>query len=161
MDRAWSRLMAACGALAALALGAMALLVTADVLIRNLTPVALPWVLELSEYSLPFATFLAAPWILYRNQHVRLDVLLTALPARTARWLERVVDAVGLAISLLLLWYGFAALADSWRQDSLVIKALTFAEWWLFVPLVLCFALLSIEFVRRLVRPGGPAPLLP
>jgi len=158
MSRAWSRLMAACGALAALALGAMALLVTADVLIRNLTSGALPWVLEVSEYSLPFATFLAAPWILHRNQHVRLDVLLTALPATAARWLERAVDAIGLAISLLLLWYGFAALADSFRQDSLVIKAMTFSEWWLFVPFVLCFALLSIEFVRRLAR---PAPLLP
>jgi TRAP-type C4-dicarboxylate transport system permease small subunit len=157
MTRAWSRLMNACGALAALALGAMALLVTADVLIRNLTSGALPWVLEVSEYTLPFATFLAAPWILYRNQHVRLDVLLTALPAHAARWLERVVDTMGLAISLLLLWYGFAALADSFRQDSLVIKAMTFSEWWLFVPFVFCFALLSIEFVRRLARPGSTA----
>jgi TRAP-type C4-dicarboxylate transport system permease small subunit len=157
MSRAWSGLMAACGTLAALALGAMALLVTADVLIRNLTSGALPWVLEVSEYTLPFATFIAAPWILHRNQHVRLDVLLTALPARTARWLERVVDAIGLAISLLLLWYGFAALADSFRQDSLVIKAMTFSEWWLFVPFVFCFALLSIEFVRRLARPGSTA----
>jgi len=157
MSRAWSQLMNGCGALAALALGAMALLVTADVLIRNLTSGALPWVLELSEYTLPFATFLAAPWILHRNQHVRLDVLLTALPAGTARWLERGVDAVGLVISLLLLWYGFTALADSFRQDSLVIKAMTFREWWLFVPLVLCFALLSVEFVRRLARPGTAA----
>jgi len=157
MSRAWSRLMNGCGALAALALGAMALLVTADVLIRNLTSGALPWVLELSEYSLPFATFLAAPWILHRNQHVRLDILLTALPAAAARMLERAVDAAGLAISLLLSWYGFAALADSFLQNSLVIKAMTFPEWWLFVPLVICFALLSIEFVRRLAGSGSAA----
>lgn len=154
MSRAWSRLMSACGTLAALALGAMALLVTGDVLIRNLTSAALPWVLEMSEYTLPFATFLAAPWILHRNQHVRLDVLLTSLPPGAARALERAVDALGLAISLVLTWYGFAALADSYRQDSLVIKTFTFAEWWLFVPLVLCFTLLSAEFVRRLARSG-------
>jgi TRAP-type C4-dicarboxylate transport system permease small subunit len=150
VNRAWSRLMSACGALAALALGAMALLVTADVAIRNLSTIALPWVLEFSEYSLPFATFLAAPWILHRGEHVRLDVLLTSLPRGAARWLERAVDVLGLAICLVLTWYGFAALADSWRQDSLVIKTFTFPEWWQFAPFVWCFALLAVEFVRRL-----------
>lgn len=157
MSRAWSRLMSACGAIAALALGAMALLVTADVAIRNLSDLALPWVLEFSEYVLPFATFLAAPWILHRNQHVRLDVLLTFLPPGAARWLERGVDVLGLAICLVLTWYGFAALADSYRQDSLVIKTFTFPEWWLFVPFVWCFALLAAEFVRRLARGAKPA----
>jgi TRAP-type C4-dicarboxylate transport system permease small subunit len=157
MNRAWLRLVNACGAAAALALGAMALLVTVDVAIRNLSAIALPWVLEFSEYVLPFATFLAAPWILYRGEHVRLDVLLTALPPRAARWLERGVDALCLAICLVLTWYGFAALADSWRQDSLVIKTFTFPEWWLFVPFVWCFALLSVEFVRRLARSRVPA----
>jgi TRAP-type C4-dicarboxylate transport system permease small subunit len=156
MGRAWSRLMDACGAIAALALGVVALLVTADVLIRNVSTGALPWVLEMSEYTLPFATFLAAPWILHRNEHVRLDALVNALPARLARVLARAVDAAGLAISLLLLWYGFTALADSFRQNAVVIKTYTFPEWWLFVPLVWCFALLSIEFVRRLARQGTP-----
>jgi TRAP-type C4-dicarboxylate transport system permease small subunit len=156
MDRAWSRLMGACGALAALALGIVALLVTADVLIRNMSTGALPWVLEMSEYTLPFATFLAAPWILHRNEHVRLDALVNALPAAVARGLARAVDVVGLAISLVLLWYGFTALADSFRQNAVVIKTYTFPEWWLFVPLVWCFALLSIEFVRRLARQGTP-----
>ena len=155
VNRVWSALLSACGALAAVALGVMALLVTADVLIRNVTTGALPWVLDMSEYTLPFATFLAAPWILHRNEHVRLDVLLSALPAAVARMLERVVDVMGLAICLLLLWYGFAALADSFRQNSLVIKTYTFPEWWLFVPLVWCFALLSIEFVRRLAHGGS------
>lgn len=157
MGRAWAALMSACGALAALALGIVALLVTADVLIRNLSSGALPWVLEMSEYTLPFATFLAAPWILHRNEHVRLDALVNALPASVARTLARAVDGVGLAISLILLWYGFTALSDSFRQDSVVIKTYTFPEWWLFVPLVWCFALLSIEFVRRLARSRSTA----
>ncbi|MGH8706367.1 MAG: TRAP transporter small permease [Burkholderiales bacterium] len=153
MTRAWSALMSACGALAAIALGAMALLVTADVVFRNIGLVALPWVLDVSEYSLPFATFLAAPWILHRNGHVRIDALLSALPPAAARSLERACDLVGLAISLVLLWYGCAALADSYRQDSLVIKSFTFPEWWLFVPMAACFLLLAIEFMRRLANP--------
>lgn len=149
--RAWRALMQACGALAALALGATALLVTVDVALRNLAGVSLPWAIELTEYSLPAATFLAAPWILFHNQHVRLDALLNALPQRMTRWLERGADIIGLAISLALVWYGLRTILESARTDSMVLKALVFPEWWLYVPVPLCFALLAVEFTRRLL----------
>jgi len=149
--RAWRALMQASGMLAALALGATALLVTVDVALRNVAGVSLPWAIELTEYSLPAATFLAAPWILHHNQHVRLDALLNALPQRMTRWLERGADVTGLAISLALVWYGLRTILESARTDSMVLKALVFPEWWLYVPVPLCFALLAVEFVRRLV----------
>jgi len=155
--RAWRALMQACGALAALALGATALLVTFDVALRNIAGISLPWAIELTEYSLPAATFLAAPWILFHNQHVRLDALLNALPRNVARWLERGADAAGLAISLMLVWYGMRTILESARTDSMVLKALVFPEWWLYVPVPLCFALLAIEFVRRLVTQPSTA----
>ena len=71
----YARLMRACGALSAATVGAITLLVCWDVIGRNLglrTPV---WTNEVTEYALPVATLLAAPWLLWRNQHVRLDLL--------------------------------------------------------------------------------------
>ena len=62
----------------------MALLVTLDVVMRNVGLGTLAWVNEVSEYSLPVATLLIAPWLLHRNQHVRLDVLLASVPKRLA-----------------------------------------------------------------------------
>ena len=89
---------------AALLLGAMAVLITADVVMRNVGLGTLAWVLELSEYSLPVATLLAAPWLLHRNEHVRLDMLLGALPGRAAYWLERGADVLGLLICAVFVW---------------------------------------------------------
>lgn len=163
MRKTYHALMQACGGAAALALGLAALLVALDVVLRNLNAMALPWVVEVSEYSLPIATFLAAPWILYRNEHVRLDLLLTALPRGVARAVDRVADVAGLLICLVFLWFGVYVIIDSARHGSIVDKTLSFPEWWLYVPVPFCFALLSIEFVRRMLVAdsiNAPAPHL-
>jgi TRAP-type C4-dicarboxylate transport system permease small subunit len=154
MGRAYRRLLHACAVIAALLLGVTALLVTGDVVARNIGLGTLPWILEVSEYVLPLATFLVAPWLLVRNEHVRLDVLLTSLPPRLARALARAGDLLGLAICAVFVIYGARAIASSAQQGSLVIKSVVFPEWWLYAPVPVCFALLGIEFVRRLLGQG-------
>ncbi len=153
MKRLYHLLMHGCGVTAALTIGVLALLVTFDVIARNIGLGSFPWVVELSEYSLPLATFLAAPWLLYRNEHVRIDMLLTALPQQAARQIDRAADLIGLAVCVVFVWYGVKVIADSAKLGSLVIKTLVFPEWWLFLPVPLCFALLGIEFVRRMTGP--------
>jgi TRAP-type C4-dicarboxylate transport system permease small subunit len=136
--------------LAALVLGAMAVLVTLEVLTRNLGLGGIAWVNEVSEYSLPMATLLVAPWLLHRNEHVRLDVLLDALPRRLARALERLVDVLGIAICAVFVWYGTKLILDSARLGSMVVKTLSIPEWWQYALVPVCFLLLAVEFARRL-----------
>jgi len=156
MARGYRWLLEAMAAAAALLLGAMALAVTLDVLARNLGLGAAPWILEVSEYVLPLATLLVAPWLLRRNEHVRLDALLRALPERGARLLELATDAAGLAICLILVLYGMRTALDSARQGAMVFKSVVFPEWWLYAPFAACFAFLAVEFARRIAL--RPAP---
>lgn len=135
---------------AAVLLGAMALLVTLDVLVRNIGIGTIAWVNELSEYSLPVATLLVAPWLLHRNEHVRLDVLLVSLPQKLSRVLERCVDVLGIAICAVFVWYGVRLILDSMRIGSMVVKTLAVPEWWQYALVPVCFLLLAIEFARRL-----------
>lgn len=155
----YQRLMQACGVLAALLLGSVVLLVSYDVIARNLGARSLPWIVEVTEYALPLATFLAAPWLMYRNQHIRLDLLGTILPAALLRRIDRLAALLGGLVSLVIAWYGLAALLDARAAGTLVIKSLVFPEWWLLLPLPLCFALLAIECLRRaLVQSAHEAP---
>lgn len=135
---------------AAAVLGAMALLVTLDVVARNTGLGTIAWVNEVSEYSLPVATLLVAPWLLHRNDHVRLDVLLVSLPSGLARTLERVTDLVGIAICAVFVWYSLRLIADSMSIGSIVVKTLTIPEWWQYALVPVAFALLAVEFARRL-----------
>lgn len=155
--RAYRGLLHAGAVAAALLLGVLALLVTADVVARNLGWGTLPWILEVSEYCLPLATFLVAPWLLSRSEHVRVDVLLTMLPRRAARALDLAADAAGLAVCAVFVVYGIRAVTSSAQQGSLVIKSIVFPEWWLFAPVPVSFAFLAVEFLRRLVTREPPA----
>ena len=141
----YGNLLKGLAALAALLLGVTALAITLDVIARNVGLGTLPWILEVSEYVLPLATFLAAPWLLHRNEHVRLDVLLTAFPR-----LNHVANLVGLSVCGVLVVYGVRTILNSAAQGSMVFKSVVFPEWWLYAPVPLCFGLLSIEFLRRL-----------
>ena len=55
----------------------------------------------------------------------------------------------------MFIWYGVKAIADSRQLGSMVFKTLVFPEWWLFVPVPLCFALLAVEFLRAHSSPRG------
>lgn len=157
LGHAYRGLLHAGAVTAALLLGVVAALVTLDVVARNVGLGTLPWILEVSEYSLPLATFLIAPWLLHQGQHVALDVVVTALPPAWARTLDRLGNTIGLAVSLVFVVFGARTIAASAAQGSMVIKAIVFPEWWLYAPVPVCFALLAVEFVRRLAGRGAPA----
>jgi len=149
---AYGRFLDALVVLAAALLLAMIVVVTGDVVLRNLTRTGIAWSNEISEYALYVLTLLTAPWLLRRGQHVRLDLVLTQVPARVAWAMEAVSDLFGFAVSLTLVVYGVAMTVQSFRLGSITIKTLVFPEWWLLWPLPLFFALLAVEFVFRFHR---------
>ena len=161
LARAYRLLVQTLAWVAALLLGAMAVLVTADVVVRNAGLGTLAWVLEVSEYSLPIATLLAAPWLLHRNEHVRLDVLLVAIPRPLARALERCADVLGIAMCAVFVWYSVRLILDSARIGATVVKTLSIPEWWQYALVPVCFLLLAIEFARRLLARGEPSRAVP
>ena len=148
-------LMRGCGYLAAATVALITLLVCYDVVGRNLGLPSLVWVNEITEYALPIATLAAAPWLMWRNQHVRLDLLGAVLSTSSQRRVDRVASLLGLVISLVMVWYAVRMLLDSRQAGSLVMKALVFPEWWLYVPVPIGFALLALECGRRVLRPSG------
>jgi TRAP-type C4-dicarboxylate transport system permease small subunit len=148
----FGRLFDALAVLAALTLLVMVALVTADIVLRNLTRTGFPWANEVSEYALYGMTLLTAPWLLRRGQHVRIDLLLAVVPPRVAWLMEAAGDVIGFIVCMVMVRYGFHMMADSFRIGSITIKNLVFPEWWLLWPLPLCFALLAFEFAFRLHR---------
>jgi TRAP-type transport system small permease protein len=152
LSRAYGHLLEAFAVLAAVILFCMVVIVTTDIVVRNVSHGAILWANEVSEYALYVMTLLTAPWLLRRSQHIRLDLVLVMLPARAAWLVEAVADIVGFCVCLALVRYGTAMAYDSFRIGAITIKNLFFPEWWLLAPLPVCFALVAIEFVFRLHR---------
>src|SRR5262249_61326990 len=64
----------------------MTLLIGADVATRNLGAGGIAWSNEVSENILYLITLLSAPWLLRQGQHIRVGILLRAMPPRLG-WL--------------------------------------------------------------------------
>ena len=152
LSNLFGKLLNALAVAAALTLLAMVVMVTADILLRNLTRTGFAWSNEVSEYALYAITLLTAPWLLRRGQHVRIDLVLTVVPARLAWLMEVVADAIGFAVCAVMVRYGAIMVSESLRLNSITIKNLVFPEWWLLAPLPVIFALLAIEFAFRFAR---------
>jgi len=135
---------------------AMMLIIVGDVALRNLAipglPQGLAWSNEISELMLYLITMSVAPWLLRQGQHIRVDIMLQAIPARLAWSLEWVGDLIGFVCCIVMAWYGAKAAWSSYASGAVNIKTLVTPEWWALAPLPLVFFLLAIEMVFRMIR---------
>ena len=135
---------------------AMMFIIVGDVALRNLAipglPRGLAWSNEISELMLYLITMCVAPWLLRQGQHIRVDILLQALPPRMAWTFEWVGDVLCLACCAVIAWYGTQAAWSSYASGAVNIKTLVTPEWWALAPLPLVFVLLAIEMVFRMHR---------
>ena len=130
-------------------------MICADVFLRNVRvfPIAgLEWANEISEAMLYLITLLTAPWLLRRGQHIRVDIVLRAVPPRAGWLMEWLVDLLGLACCALIAWYSARAAFASFKAGSVSIKTLVTPEWWLLIALPIAFTALTIEMLLRMRR---------
>lgn len=134
----------------------MTLMICADVLLRNVHLIpgvyGLEWSTEISEAMLYIVTILTAPWLLRQGQHIRVDIVLRAVPARLGWYFEWIADVLGLSCCLIVFWYGVEATLASYRAGAMTIKTLVTPEWWLLSLLPAGFLLLSAEMAFRMRR---------
>jgi TRAP-type C4-dicarboxylate transport system permease small subunit len=150
LSRLYGRLLDGMLLAACLLLLGMTFLIGLDVLLRNVGAGGIAPSNELSEDSLYLITILAAPALLRRGQHIRIDIFLRMLPPRLAWLLEWLCDAVGIVCCLFFVWYGARVTIASYLAGSVSIKTLVLPEWWTFVPMPLCFLMVALEFGFRM-----------
>ena len=159
LSDAYGRLLAGLALAGCALLFAMMLVIVADVALRNIAVPGLPrglaWSNEVSELMLYLITMCVAPWLLRQGQHIRVDILLQALPPRLAWSLEWVADILALACCLFFAWYGAKAAWSSFAAGAVNIKTLVTPEWWSLAPLPVVFALLAVEMLFRMHRLHG------
>jgi TRAP-type C4-dicarboxylate transport system permease small subunit len=155
LSRWYEGLLSALMLVAALLVLAMVLMIGGDVLLRNLGAGGLAWSNEVSEYILYLVTLLAAPWLLRRGQHIRVDIVLRALPRRAAYAMEWMGDIAGFACALYFVWYGWRVAAASYRAGAISLKTMVLPEWWMLAAMPAAFLLVAVEFVFRMYRLAG------
>ncbi|MGI9522628.1 MAG: TRAP transporter small permease [Hyphomicrobiaceae bacterium] len=143
------------GSLAGIVIGLFAIAIPLDLVLRLFKIGNLPGMQEVIEYVLFACVFLAAPWALRLGAHIRVDVLIRALPTARAKVVDRLLNLLGFVICAALAWYGFRNLIQAYTFNSTQRKYFDVPEWWLLTAFVICFLLLAVEFFSRILRGGA------
>ncbi|MFC3615790.1 TRAP transporter small permease [Lutimaribacter marinistellae] len=157
LNSAFDRVLLACAIFAAGIFGATAVLISVNVVLRNLGAATIYGLLDAVEYGLLAATFLAAPWVLSQKAHVSVDLVTSVLRPATSRRLSRAVSLTGFTVSLVFLRYAVEAAWRSAERGSMIRTAFTIPEWWVLAIAPVAFVLICIEFLRQAAHPDERA----
>lgn len=160
LDAAFGRLYELIGTLVGLSIGLFVIGIATDLFLRLLGLGNLAGVQEVIEYALFGGVFLTAPWLLRLGAHVRVDLLLSALPKGALVPFERVVDIIGFIICAAMAWFAWVNLSNSILFGAVLMKYFNVPEWWLLSVVLTSFVLLAIEFVFRFFRADALADAL-
>jgi len=150
LHRGFERVAALLAAVAGAVILAMSLWITYDVLSRYFFDVASPWSFDLSEYSLVWITFLGAPWVLMQDRHVRIEILVDALPVPAQRALGVTMSAIAIGVCVILVWRTGIAAVEYFRNDIMMPRIWRIPRIWPYAVIPIGSVLLACAFVARL-----------
>jgi len=131
----------------------LTLLICVDVASRYLRLFAMPWSLEVAEYALYAITFLGAPWVLFNQGHIAIDIAVENLRPRAKARVAAVANSIGALVCAILTFASTVAWWRSFTSGTVIQQTFTFPEWWMFVGPPPIFLIMTLIFIRWLRTP--------
>jgi len=122
--------------------------VNIEVILRYLTGKAHPWVVELTEYTLLIVTLLGAAWVLRREEHIIIDLLLTRLKPRGRAMLEAINYGISAVLCFIVVWYGALICLDDLQRGAVFYKAIIIAKAPIMSAVPIGFFILGVQSLR-------------
>src|SRR5438270_8592115 len=109
---------------AAFLIAAMMLIITFDVVVRNLGYQSSAHFFTFTEYALLAVPCLGAPWLVREKGHIYVEILLMYLQPRSRKLLTCVIGGVCIAVCAILAWYGFEVTLGDFLQSEKDVRSL-------------------------------------
>ncbi len=150
--RWFDRLNRVLAAVACMLLVLITLAICTEIFTRSALDISNPWLVELSEITLLYVTFLGAAWVLGNDKHVALDLVLNHISDNAARRLHLVLSLMAAVACFIVTWFGILMVIDQFVSDirePTIMAPLTF---WITAVVPFGFVLLGVQFIRRGIR---------
>jgi TRAP-type C4-dicarboxylate transport system permease small subunit len=158
--RAYDGLIYGMAFIAAFLMAAMMVVITLDVVLRNLGYQSSAHFFTFTEYALLIVPCLGAPWLAREKGHIYVEIVLNSF---APRWRARMTMAIGvlcIAVCLVIAWYGFQITWRDFVQNEKDVRSMDFPRWMIVGFIPLSFLMMAIEFARFLrKRENFLAPL--
>jgi C4-dicarboxylate transporter, DctQ subunit len=143
------------GVLVSLLLG-LILLGLAQILLRNLAGIALPWADGAMRAMVLWLAMIAAAVAAAQSKHIRISIVEQWLPLRLMRWLNRVIFLTTGLVCLGMTWLSLNMVALEYQFQT---EAFLDVPTWVVQMIVpFGFAMMAARFLANAVVPPEPEP---
>ncbi len=150
--RAYDALLYGMAGLGALLIAAMMVIITLDVVVRNLGYQSSAHFFTFTEYALLLVPCLGAPWLVREKGHIFVELMLMHLKPAPRRWLLRFIGVACIAVCLVIAWYGFSVTLQNYLGAERDVRSFDAPRWMIVGWIPLSFLMMAIEFARFLWR---------
>jgi C4-dicarboxylate transporter DctQ subunit len=154
--RAYDAALRALALLAGLLMVAMMVMITADVVLRNLGTQSSSHLFTFTEYFLMLIPLLGAPWLVREKGHIYIEVLIAAFSSPVRRGLMKAVTVLCIAVCATLAWYGGVITWHDYAMAEKDVRSFDMPRWMLVLFMPLSFGMMALEFLRLLLRGESP-----
>lgn len=123
--------------------------VCADVFMRYFLNRPIAWAFEISEHILMLVTFLGTAWLLRRDGHVKIDLLVLRFKPRVQVVINSMTSILCAIACLIVAWYGGWVVWDQFQRSLHFVTLLAPPMWPLYLIIPVSGFLLFIQFLRR------------
>jgi len=152
VERAYRALLYGMAGLGAFLIAAMMVIITVDVVVRNLGYQSSAHFFTFTEYALLIVPCLGAPWLVREKGHIYVELLLMHLKPGARRWLLRFIGLACVAVCLVIAWYGFGVTYDNYVGMERDVRSFDAPRWMIVCWIPISFFMMAIEFARFLWR---------
>jgi len=137
------------GAFAGVLVAFLMIGVCVDVCMRYFLNRPLFWMIEVTQYALVFILFLGAAWLLRKEGHVVMDILISRLGQKSQNLANVITSTLGAIVCFIITWYAARVSWDYFQIDYVYSATLEIPAFLLQAVVPLGAFLLSIQFLRR------------
>ncbi len=127
----------------------MMLGISADVVARYFLKKPILGMQEANTMLIVWIVFLGSAWLLKKNGHINMDILVQMIRPRARDWLNFIISILCAAIALILFWFSIQVILDTFRRHTLENGNLAINTGYVLLAIPIGTLPLCIQFIRR------------
>ena len=127
----------------------MVLLVSVAVVFRYFLGRPIGWVIEICQYNLVCVTFLVVAWVLRREGHVKMDLVLNYLDTKPKAILNTLTSSISTIVCIILTLFAIRVTWELFQSDYFTPTILMVPKFIFISFMAFGLLVLSIQFMRR------------
>ena len=149
MSKLFDRTLFVLACAAAVILVGVTLAIDFDVVRRYIFQRPIAGVINIAEYALLFMLFLGTTWVLAKDKHVKIDVLLINLPKKVQHIVNTFSSSIAAVATLMMCLFGFIITWEAMQTNALLVKSIYVPKAAIYIVIPIGSFLLTIQCIRR------------